>query len=63
MAWKRYLLYLLRWQLSTPILAPIISYFKHSASIFGTKDDWRHYCQSDRRADIFLGGQVYFQFR
>ena len=40
MAWKRYLLYLLRWQLSTPILAPIISYFKHSASIFGTKDDW-----------------------
>ena len=40
MAWKRYVLYLLRWQLSTPILAPIISYFKHSSSILGTKEDW-----------------------
>ena len=38
--WKRYLLYLLRWQLSTPILAPIISLFNKSPSIFGTKDDW-----------------------
>jgi len=37
---KRYLLYLFRWQLSTPILAPVIAFFKHSPSIFGTKEDW-----------------------
>lgn len=37
---KRYTLYLIRWQLSTPILAPIVSYFKHSPSIFGTVQDW-----------------------
>jgi hypothetical protein len=40
MIMKRYLLYLLRWQLSTPILAPIIAFFKHSPSIFGTAEDW-----------------------
>jgi hypothetical protein len=37
---RRYLLYLLRWQLSTPILAPIVAYFKHSPSLFGTAEDW-----------------------
>lgn len=37
---KRYLLYLLRWQLSTPILAPVIAFFKHSSSLFGTSADW-----------------------
>lgn len=37
---KRYVLYLLRWQLSTPILAPIVAYFSHSNSIFGTKESW-----------------------
>jgi len=37
---KKYALYLIRWQLSTPILAPVVAYFKHSASIFGTKEDW-----------------------
>ena len=37
---KRYFLYLVRWQLSTPLLAPIVAYFKHSASIFGTREDW-----------------------
>jgi len=37
---NRYLLYLFRWQLSTPILAPVIAFFKHSPSIFGTKEDW-----------------------
>jgi hypothetical protein len=36
----KFLLYLIRWQLSTPILAPIVSYFKHSPAIFGTKEDW-----------------------
>ncbi|MBU0999886.1 hypothetical protein KKE78_00620 [Patescibacteria group bacterium] len=37
---KRYFLYLIRWQLSTPILAPVIAYFKHSSSVFGTAEDW-----------------------
>jgi hypothetical protein len=37
---KRYILYLLRWQLSTPILAPIIAWFTHSNSLFGTKESW-----------------------
>jgi hypothetical protein len=37
---KRYGLYLIRWQLSTPLLAPIVAYFKHSSSIFGTREDW-----------------------
>jgi len=36
----KYLLYLLRWQLSTPILAPVVAFFKHSPSIFGTAEDW-----------------------
>ncbi len=38
--YKRYFLYLIRWQLSTPILAPIVAYFKHSPQIFGTFQDW-----------------------
>lgn len=37
---KRYGLYLLRWQFSTPILAPVVAYFKGSPSLFGTKEDW-----------------------
>lgn len=37
---KRYAFYLIRWQLSTPILAPVVAYFKNSPSIFGTKEDW-----------------------
>lgn len=36
----KFILYLVRWQLSTPILAPIVAYFKHSSSMFGTKEDW-----------------------
>lgn len=37
---KRYVLYLIRWQLSTPLLAPIVAYFKQSDAIFGTSEDW-----------------------
>jgi hypothetical protein len=37
---KQYLAYLVRWQLSTPILAPIVAAFKNSSSIFGTRLDW-----------------------
>jgi hypothetical protein len=36
----KFILYLVRWQLSTPILAPVVAYFKHSPSVFGTKEDW-----------------------
>jgi len=36
----RFLLYLFRWQLSTIILAPSVAFFKHSPSIWGTKEDW-----------------------
>ncbi len=39
-SYKRYALYLIRWQLSTPLLAPIVAYFKGSTSIFGTAEDW-----------------------
>ena len=36
----KFLLYLVRWQLSTPILAPIVAIYKHSSSLLGTKEDW-----------------------
>ena len=36
----RFILYLIRWQLSTPILAPVVAIFKHSGSMFGTREDW-----------------------
>lgn len=37
---KQYAVYLIRWQLSTPLLAPIVAYFKGSESLFGTTTDW-----------------------
>ena len=37
--WK-YFMYLVRWQLSTVILAPVIAYIKQSGSIWGTWEDW-----------------------
>jgi hypothetical protein len=36
----KFILYLIRWQLSTPILAPIVAIFKHSPSMFGSREDW-----------------------
>jgi hypothetical protein len=53
--WKRYVLYLVRWQLSTPILAPIIALFKHSGSLFGTKEDWIGAIVAN-----FIGGLIFF---
>lgn len=38
--YKRYALYLVRWQLSTPLLAPIVAIVKGSSSPFGTAEDW-----------------------
>jgi hypothetical protein len=53
--WKKYLLYLIRWQLSTPILAPIIAYFSGSQSLFGTKESWIGSIIAN-----FIGGLIFF---
>lgn len=37
---KRLGIYMLRWQLSTPILAPIVSYFSTGTFSFGTLNSW-----------------------
>lgn len=52
---KRYGLYLIRWQLSTPLLAPIVAYFKHSPSMFGTREDWIAATIAN-----FIGGLIFF---
>lgn len=52
---KRYIAYLIRWQLSTPILAPIVAYFKHSPSVFGTSEDWIGSMVAN-----FVGGLIFF---
>ena len=52
---RRYLLYLVRWQCSTPILAPVIAYCKHSSSLFGTRADW----VGSMVANL-LGGLIFF---
>lgn len=53
--YKRYLLYLVRWQLSTPLLAPIVAYFKNSPSVFGTREDWIAATIAN-----FIGGLIFF---
>lgn len=53
--YKRYALYLVRWQLSTPLLAPIVAYFKHSSSMFGTREDWIAATIAN-----FIGGLIFF---
>jgi len=52
---RRYLIYLIRWQLSTPILAPVIAYFKHSPNPFGTRMDWLGSCVAN-----LIGGLIFF---
>jgi hypothetical protein len=52
---KRYGLNLLRWQLSTPILAPVVAYFKNSPSVFGVKEDWVGSIVAN-----FIGGLIFF---
>lgn len=52
---RRYLLYLIRWQLSTPILAPVVAYFKHSANVFGTREDWIGSAVAN-----LIGGLIFF---
>lgn len=36
----KFILYLVRWQLSTVVMTPAVALYKHSPSIFGTKEDW-----------------------
>lgn len=55
MNYKRYALYLIRWQLSTPLLAPIVAYFKHSDAMFGTAEDWIAATIAN-----FIGGLIFF---
>jgi DNA-directed RNA polymerase subunit RPC12/RpoP len=51
----RFILYLFRWQLSTLILAPSVAFFKHSPSIWGTKEDWIAATISN-----LIGGCIFF---
>ncbi len=52
---KRYAFYLIRWQLSTPILAPVVAYFKDSPTIFGTREDWIGSAVAN-----LIGGLIFF---
>jgi len=52
---KRYGAYLIRWQLSTPILAPVVAYFKNSPSVFGTMEDWIGSAVAN-----LIGGLIFF---
>jgi len=51
---KKYALYLLRWQLSTPILAPIVAMFT-GGSIVGTPESWVGACVAN-----LIGGCIFF---
>jgi hypothetical protein len=52
---RRYILYLIRWQLSTPILAPIVAYFEQSPSLFGSADAWIGSAVAN-----LIGGLIFF---
>ncbi len=52
---RRYMLYLIRWQLSTPILAPVVAWFKHSPSPFGNASDWAGSAVAN-----LIGGLIFF---
>jgi hypothetical protein len=52
---KRFILYLFRWQLSTPILAPVVAIFTHSGSWFGTTESWI----GSSIANL-IGGSIFF---
>lgn len=36
----KFILYLIRWQLSTIVMTPVIAVIKHSPSVWGTREDW-----------------------
>ena len=52
---KQYLVYLVRWQMSTPILAPVVAAFKHSPKILGTGEDWLAAAVAN-----LIGGLIFF---
>ena len=51
---SRYVLYLLRWQLSTPILAPVVALFRGS-SVFGSSKEWIGAAVAN-----LIGGLIFF---
>jgi hypothetical protein len=51
---KRFLLYLFRWQLSTPILAPVVAFFTGSP-IWGTAETWIGSSVAN-----LIGGAIFF---
>ena len=51
---KQYILYLLRWQLSSVILAPVIGIMKHT-SIVGNVSDWVSAIVAN-----LIGGLIFF---
>ena len=51
---KRFLLYLGRWQLSTPLLAPIVAIFQ-GGSIWGTPESWLGSSVAN-----LVGGSIFF---
>lgn len=51
----KYFMYLVRWQLSTVILAPVIAYIKNSGSIWGTWEDWYAAIIAN-----LIGGAIFF---
>lgn len=51
----KFILYLIRWQLSTPILAPVISWYTHSPNTFGTVDEWLGAAVAN-----LIGGSIFF---
>lgn len=49
------LLYLIRWQLSTPILAPVIAWFSGSPNWLGTPESWMGSAVAN-----LIGGSIFF---
>lgn len=51
----KFVLYLIRWQLSTIVMTPVIATIKHSSSIWGTKEDWIAVIVAN-----LVGGSIFF---
>jgi hypothetical protein len=52
---KKFILYLIRWQLSTPILAPVIAWFSGSPNWLGTPESWIGSAVAN-----LIGGSIFF---
>lgn len=51
----KFILYLIRWQLSTVVMTPVIAFIKHSSSAWGTKEDWIAVVAAN-----LVGGTIFF---